>query len=290
MSEAAQDLLLSAAQIDAVLERVRPRVDPEDFRVLEAMCRFTVSAHLMLEQKTLSFARLRRALFGARTEKTKAVCPSAGAPAGPPPSKPPRKGHGRRPASAHTGARRVDVPHPNLQASSLCPDCGQGKLRPLPPTVILRIQAQAPILSTCFALEKWRCLRCGATHSAAPPAEAGTQKYDPNVGPMLAVLRFGAGMPNYRLERLQHTLGVPLPASTQWELMATAAESARPVLEQLILQAAQRDLFHNDDTTMRVQELRRAIQADPDASRTGIFTTCVLALSTTLPLQELHVL
>jgi len=107
---------------------------------------------------------------------------------------------------------------------------------------------------------------------------------------MLAVLRFGAGMPNYRLERLQHTLGVPLPASTQWELMATAAESARPVLEQLILQAAQRDLFHNDDTTMRVQELRRAIQADPDASRTGIFTTCVLALSTTLPLQELHVL
>jgi len=32
---------------------------------------------------------------------------------------------------------------------------------------------------------------------------------------------------------------------------------------------------------MRVQELRRAIQADPDASRTGIFTTCVLALSTT---------
>ena len=40
---------------------------------------------------------------------------------------------------------------------------------------------------------------------------------------MIALLKYGTGVPFKRLERLQEQLGMPLPAATQWELMAAAA-------------------------------------------------------------------
>jgi hypothetical protein len=40
---------------------------------------------------------------------------------------------------------------------------------------------------------------------------------------MIALLKYGTGVPFKRLERLQGQLGMPLPAATQWELMAAAA-------------------------------------------------------------------
>ena len=277
----AEGVTLDAAGLHALLERVRVLIAPEDFRILKAVCGAVLRVCQMLSQKDTTLGRLRRMLFGARTEKTRTVLSGGGAPApkAPPTAKAPRKGHGRRSAAAHTAAPPIRVPHPSLQPGGLCPDCGLGRLYALVPKVILRFEAQPPITSSCFHLDRLRCARCGATHSAPPPPQAGTQKYAPEVGPMLALMRYGAGMPNYRMERLQDALGVPLPASTQWELMAQAAEPARPVLEALIVEAAGRELFHNDDTTMRVQEIRRAIRADPQATRTGIFTTCVMALS-----------
>ena len=66
-------------------------------------------------------------------------------------------------------------------------------------------------------MERLRCDTCGEVFTAPTPPEAGTQKYDPSVGVMVALLRYGSGMPFYRLERLQKSLGVPLPASVQWE-------------------------------------------------------------------------
>jgi transposase len=82
----------------------------------------------------------------------------------------------------------------------------------------------------------------------------------------------------YRTARAQQDMGVPLPASTQWELMAQAAEPRQPVYEAMIEAAAQAPLIHTDDTTMRVQSLRREIaQAGEAAKRTGIFTTSLIA-------------
>jgi hypothetical protein len=76
-------------------------------------------------------------------------------------------------------------------------------------------------------------------------------------------------------------MGVPLPASTQWELINAAATVPAAVYEALIDTAAQGRLLHNDDTTMRVQSLRQEIAAEAKknpAQRTGIFTTNIVAL------------
>jgi hypothetical protein len=45
----------------------------------------------------------------------------------------------------------------------------------------------------------------------------------------------------------------PLPASTQREILEEAAEVVQAALDELIQQAAQGEVLHNDDTSMRVR-------------------------------------
>jgi len=55
------------------------------------------------------------------------------------------------------------------------------------------------VTATVFELEVLRCCLCGKTFTAPTPPEAGVQKYDPSVGVMVGQLRYGSGMPFYRL-------------------------------------------------------------------------------------------
>ena len=73
-------------------------------------------------------------------------------------------------------------------------------------------------------------------------------------------------------EGLEENLGIPLPVATQCEIVAETAVSLQPALEELKRQAAQGEVVHNDDTSMRVLSLDR----DADilaAERTGVFTS-----------------
>src|SRR6266849_4587353 len=90
---------------------------------------------------------------------------------------------------------------------------------------------------------------------------------------MVAILKYGNGVPFHRLEGLQENLGIPLPASTQWEMVEEAAESIAPAHEELMRQAAQGEVLHNDDTTARILQLKRETGED----RTGMFTSGIVA-------------
>jgi hypothetical protein len=152
--------------------------------------------------------------------------------------------------------------------------------------VLVRIIGQAPLAATIYQLQKLRCHLCGEVFTAAAPAEAGDAKYDATAGSMIALLKYGSGLPFNRLEGLQGHLGIPLPASTQWDLVAAVAVSLTPVFDTLIRQAAQGDVLHNDDTTIKILELmgprgRQEIQANAEGEsdeRTGLFTSGVVAL------------
>jgi hypothetical protein len=76
--------------------------------------------------------------------------------------------------------------------------------------------------------------------TAEPPARAGPAKYDATAASMIALLRYGSGLPFHRLQGVQGNLGTQLPASTQWEIMAKTAAVLRPAYQELIYQAAQR--------------------------------------------------
>ena len=75
------------------------------------------------------------------------------------------------------------------------------------------------------------------------------------------------------MEKLQASLGIPLPASTQWEIAAESAALLQPAWQELIRQAAQGEVVYNDDTRMRVLHLAR----EPSDTRTGVFTSGIVS-------------
>jgi transposase len=211
------------------------------------------------------------------TEKTSAVLPPDGAPAAgkPEASASAPAGHGRNGAAAFTGANRVAVAHATLHPGDQCPECRQGKVyRQKEPATLVRFVGHAPLEATVFEMERLRCNACGEVFTAEEPETAGADKYDETAVAMIALLKYGTGVPFKRLERLQAQLGMPLPAATQWELMETAAKPFRPALEELIRQAAQGSVMHNDDTSMRILRLTR----EPGDKRTGTFTSGIVSI------------
>ena len=51
------------------------------------------------------------------------------------------------------------------------------------------------------------------------------------------LLKYGTGMPVYRLAKLPEHLGVPLPSSTPWEILEDAKNAIEPAYEELFRQA-----------------------------------------------------
>jgi len=81
------------------------------------------------------------------------------------------------------------------------------------------------------------------------------------------------------LTALRQLADAPLAASTQWELVKEAAQSAFPVVEELMNLAAGSLLLYNDDTNLKVLDFD---SCDPPPvagaeKRTGTFTTAVVA-------------
>ena len=183
-------------------------------------------------------------------------------------------GHGRNGAEAFVGARKVDIAHQKVKHGDRCPECGQGNVYgQKEPKVLVRIVGQAPLAATVYSLERLRCGACGQVFTAQEPEGVGPEKYDETAAAMIAQLKYGSGIPFYRLEQLEGQLGIPLPAATQWEIVEEAAELIKPARDELIRQAAQGEVVHNDDTSMRVLRLAR----EPSDERTGVFTSAIVS-------------
>lgn len=257
-----------------------------------------------LDEKNLTLRRL-RSLFGlSASEKLSSVLPSALVESGgnePDTTGPggeeggeeetsagqdaPRKGHGRIGADDYTGAERVEVPHECLRSGDACPSCAKGKVyeQKHQPRLLVRVEGQPPIKATVYELQAMRCNLCGEVFVAKPPEGVGEEKWDATSAAMIGLLKYGSGLPFNRLERLEGLLGVPLPDSTQWDVVKAAARVLTPAYEELIRVAAQGELLHNDDTSMRVLSLMKENAALRESGagkgvRTGIFVTGVLSV------------
>jgi transposase len=260
-----------------------------DYAKIKSLVDTVVLQYWAMQGRDISMKRVLRMMFGACTEKTRNLLKGTGKSIGrrkdgEAKKKGRRKGHGRRPVSSYWGADREQVAHPELKAGERCPECRNANLyAPAHQSQIIRLVAQPLVAATVFELETLRCAGCGKVFSAQPPAEAGEEKYDPNVGPGLAVQRYGYGMPMNRIEQMQQDCGIPLPAGTQWELIRDTYREIYPVWPELLRQAAQADLFHNDDTVTKILAVEKQImeEAEEDNTggkrRTGVFTTGIVA-------------
>jgi transposase IS66 family protein len=144
---------------------------------------------------------------------------------------------------------------------------------------------QAPLEATVYELKRRRCNLCGDVFEAEAREGVGEKKYDETAAAMIGLLRYGSGVPFYRLEGLEAGLGIPLPASTQWEIVAETAELIRRAFEELIRQAAQGEVLYNDDTSMKILALARAspnsVEGEEETSSsrepTGQFTSGIVS-------------
>jgi hypothetical protein len=183
-------------------------------------------------------------------------------------------GHGRNGADAYRSAEKVGVKHQKLVHGDRCPDCSRGNVyTQKKPKALVRIVGQAPIAAAVYELERLRCNACGQVFTAEEPEGVGPDKYDETASAMIAQLKYGSGVPFHRLEKMEELLGIPMPAATQWEVVEEAAEAIKPPQEELIRQAAQGEVPHNDDTSMRVLHMER----EPSDERTGVFTSGIVS-------------
>jgi transposase len=306
---------LAMDKLEAIVRRAEARrFTDEDYETAKTVLQSYVHLVALLKDEKTKMHRLRKMLFGASTEKLEHLLggeaqASASTEAGDNPESddssesaeesepeedaepPPRKGHGRNGADAYHGGEERFVPHESLQPGDPCPECGKGTVYETPkPGVLIRLVGSAPVQAKVYRLQKLRCHLCGKVFTAQVPAGAGREKYDATAGSMIGLLKYGMGMPFNRFEGLQGSVGIPLPASTQWDIVHAQAQRARPVYDELIRQAAAGDVLHNDDTTVKILEWmgKRAKQAafaedrenDSDKkkpSRSGLFTSGVVS-------------
>jgi len=286
--------VISLDQLKAIIERAQKEpLTEQDCQLLLGVSETLGFLTEQLQHKSISIARLRKLLFGASTETLKNLTSKADNeddspeddpdpdPEGPPPGpKDKPTGHGRNGADAYSGAQKVNIPHETLKPGDGCPACLKGTLYDTKrPKRFVRVTGQAPLDAKVYELQKLRCGLCGELFVASAPPDIDSEKYDAKAVSMMALLKYGTGVPFNRLEGLQADLGIPLAASTQWETLSEQEGLFSPAYHAFILAAAQGKILYNDDTHMRVLDptgLPRAETADPN--RKGIFTSGIVSV------------
>jgi transposase len=287
---------LDLKELETILDRAREgTLDEESYAKLKAALETLGYLTDLIGDKDTTIRRLRNIVFGPSTEKSSSVLGSlptdsekakesgdANAPAIDNESQDKKpKGHGRNGAKDYTGGKKIKVPHESLKPGDICPDCGKGKVyHGKVPAYIVRLVGCAPINATVWELENLRCNLCLKVFTARAPEGVGSRKYDETAGSMIALLKYGSGFPFNRLERLQRSMGIPLPSATQWDIVREVAGIVEPAYQELIRQAAQGEVLHNDDTSAKILDLmkaRRNPEADPK-TRTGIFTSGIVSI------------
>lgn len=279
-------------ELFSLVERTKDAMLNEDERskLKAAMSTLAFVLEELKSQKT-SITRLQEMLFGGSTEQTSRVLGKEKTSETTELGKAKQPGHGRRAAAAYTGAEKVVVPHPSLHAGECCLECARGKIYPLlEPATLVRITGMAPLGATVWECERWRCNLCGEVYTAKAPEGVGSKKYDETATGMVGLLKYGCGLPFNRIQKLQEGLGIPLPAATQWELALEGGKLLEPAFEELVRQAAQGEVLHNDDTTVKILNLtaeqREAASADSATEdRTGIFTTGIISICGDKPIS-----
>ena len=242
----------------------------EDRPIVRAMMEGYVLLGHAVKEKNGKIHKLIRMIFGAKTEKTRTILPDSLPKAKGEKTTP--KGHGRNGASSYHG-RQEGVSSSYLTEKRQCLSrmsegqglsdrtrCDREDLR--------RAHLLRQPLSNARSSGATSAGRC----SPRSPTR-GSEKYDATAGAMIVLMKYGTGVPFNRLEQLEESMGVPLPASTQWDIVEKTAMPAHPAYKELIRQAAQGEVIHNDDTTMKI------LASVNEKERKGTFTTGMLSVA-----------
>jgi hypothetical protein len=306
-------IVLNEEEIESLLERMSvSQLEDSDKKILIGIVRIYQQIQFALQETKLSIKRLRN-LFGFRkTEKRSYLpsCPSSSEEERNNDEEEPsgnafdqlglvlnqtleslkkakdlikqekKKGHGRLGHKDYPGASIVTQEHETLKPGDNCPEHCGGRLYAIEPRSTVCLTGHALASATKYLQERLRCALCGAVFTAKLKEGVSLQKYDEALKANLAIAKNYAGMPFYRLQMLQRMVGVPLPHSTQWQLVESLANDIYPVYYELERLAAQGQIISHDDTVVRILSLieeNKAKEQNGEKGRTGMYTTGVVS-------------
>jgi transposase len=279
-------------ELRVLLERVRQQQLSEgDFQLIYRLIVLIVNLYEMLQKKRISIKEIKARFFidegsssqtdknketsKQESEKQRADSEQQKAPETPVEKKPRAPGHGRNPAQAYTGAKKVYCEMEHLQSGSPCPDqqC-QGHLYEFKrPAKFVRLEGQPLVGATLYEQQILKCSKCDLQCIAKLPAGVPPEKYAPSADAAIVLAKYGSGLPFNRLAKLQANFGVPLPASVQFERSETVANALFPIFLQMRILAARASVIYFDDTKVKIINCQ-PLKAD---KRKGIRTTAIVA-------------
>jgi len=272
---------IDTEKVLTILERVKPHLSVKEYDLLHAVVSTLAKVVGMLEKQSTSLKRLRDLFFGSKCEKTKKVIREIkDQPKNK--NKKPSKGHGKNGVDAYAGASTLTIEHATMTSGDPCPACERGKVYTHQPQKVVRLNGQSPIGGTIIEIERLRCRICGKIFKdSSVNIDIDNQKYDASAVAMMALLKYGTGLPFNRLDQLQASMDIPLPSSTQWSYILQYLPHVEPIFKALVGLAANGQVVHNDDTGMKVLALMAQNAKTMEAGekeRTGIFTTGIVSI------------
>jgi len=295
------------AEVELLIEKFEQnKLSDQDKKVITRLLRTLLYLVGQLQDKKATLLRLREMIFGHRSEKRKKADrdessqdeekKDAARDADNSPAKDPvggernetsesevsgakRRGHGRIPAAAYRGAKKVYCRHSELSSGSPCPDpkC-DGKVYPvIRPHGFIQFTGSPVINATHYVLEVVKCGYCNREYEAQLPEGVKPQKFDETADASLVVNRYLAATPAHRLSGLQNICGIPLPISTIHERCIEVAEVLLPIYKEMEKEAANAKILYGDDTWLRILELMKENETKVKGERVGIRTTGIVA-------------
>ena len=243
---------------------------PGDFELLHNLLTLLGTIKTELQENKLSMERLRK-VFCIKTEKLEKLKKTT--------SKNKEgikkiKGHGKKGSKDYPDATKEFYKNTLHTKGEACPDCQRGHLRLSQENgLFLQIDAVQPFSATVHETEKLICDTCGQIFTAELPSSVEEERFTASAKSMLGLMKYGFGMPFYRQGSLQECLGVPVPASTQWDASEKLADSLLPVHRCIESMAANTGLIHIDDTPMKILNLQLN-----EGERKAVHTTGIIAI------------
>jgi hypothetical protein len=293
------------SEIEALRERLRSgQLRPEDKQLIDRLLGLLLSLIQLVEKKNASIKRLKRWLFGPLSEKRKSSskdsqkdeseketenessassesnerskAESTETPVSEAEKK--RVGHGRLSASQYSGARLVRCLNSEYRAGDGCPSRGcRGRLYDTnAPSVFIQLEGQPLVGATRYEQEVLRCSACQTRYTAQLPEEVRPQKYLESADAAIVLAKHSAGLPFYRMKRLQSIFGVPLSESVQFERCQSVADTLFPVYLRMKTEAAQGQVIYADDTRVKILSLIKENKGLSQDERRGMQTTAIV--------------
>lgn len=213
-----------------------------------------------VDELTAQMEVLQRHVFGKRSEKMPPVARELRDQRGVKPDPAAAAEKRRKRAQAREDLPTREIHHKVSEEERGCPKCGrdalgavgEGKKTVLFEYVPPRFERQVHIQETLAC-------QCGdhivTAEGPTRPIERGS--YGPGLIAHVITAKCGDSIPLHRLEKALGRAGIPIARSTLVDLFHRAAEELQPLFRLLLEEIAAMDVVHADETTQRVQALKK---------------------------------